>query len=75
MVEKPRFDYMIDVEKIVVEICRRKRDGASGREILQWTRLTRYIRQRDCFSVFLIRNLVDIALHPLQVSTAERGKY
>lgn len=41
MVEKPRFDHMIDLEKIVVEICRRKRDGASGREILQWTRLSR----------------------------------
>lgn len=41
MVEKPRFDHMIDPEKIVVEICRRKRDGASGRELLQWTRLSR----------------------------------
>jgi hypothetical protein len=40
-IEKPRFDRMIDLEKIVVEICRRKREGASGRELLQWTRLSR----------------------------------
>lgn len=39
-IEKPRFDYMIDLEKIVVEICRRKRDEAAGKEILQWTRLS-----------------------------------
>jgi hypothetical protein len=32
---------MDDTEKIVVEICRRKRDTASGGEIQQWTRLPR----------------------------------
>lgn len=32
---------MDDTEKIVIEICRRKRDGASGKEIQQWTRLDR----------------------------------
>jgi len=32
---------MDDTEKIVVEICRRKRDSASGGEIQQWTRLPR----------------------------------
>jgi hypothetical protein len=30
---------MDDTEKIVVEICRRKRDSVSGSEIVQWTRL------------------------------------
>lgn len=32
---------MDDTEKIVVEICRRKRDSALGGEIQQWTRLPR----------------------------------
>lgn len=32
---------MIDREKIVVEVCRRKREEASGKEILLWTRLSR----------------------------------
>jgi hypothetical protein len=32
---------MDDTEKIVIEICRRKRDGASGKEIQQWTRMDR----------------------------------
>ncbi len=30
---------MDDTEKIVVEICRRKRDSATGSEVQQWTRL------------------------------------
>jgi hypothetical protein len=32
---------MDDTEKIVVEICRRKRDSATGGEVQQWTRLPR----------------------------------
>jgi ribosomal protein L5 len=32
---------MIDIEKIVVEICRRNRDEATGAELLKWTRIPR----------------------------------
>jgi hypothetical protein len=32
---------MNDAEKIVVELCRRKRDAAAGAELQKWTRLSK----------------------------------